>query len=369
MEVFWTRQPKPLLPFFLLLFFVSTATNKINGQVSIISNEHDTNYIASYIEDFTTRVFSAVSYSSITLSDQNLDKDLVYEIPSRIYFGAGFNYSVIGINLAFSPFKNSTLESEYGETKSFDFRLNFYGRKIIYDFYLMSHRGFYMSNPEDILYSWPDTSKYPTRPDMELFSTGLVAQYLFNNKKFSMRATYMQNEWQKKSAGSFIAGGEFFYSHLHGDSSFIPDQVNPPEFMDGYHFNHSSSLNLGLNGGYSHTFVIKKHVFLAIGLSLGPQLSYSVVSSETDSPQRKESFTWGINALLRAGLGYNSRRVYVGMFFISENLSHELAASQGSSLFSTGIFKLNVAYRFSLKKPIKLLNPNYWKFLQPKKSE
>jgi len=369
MEAFQIQKQLRFLSFFLLLVVLVTGTNKVNAQTLFLKNDYDTNYIYSYTEKFTSRVFSSLSSAGISFIDQNLDKDLSYAIHSKLSFGVGFNYSVFGINLGFSPFRSSVADSKYGKTKSFDFRMNFYGRKFIFDLYFMTHAGFYLSNPGSILDGWTDTGAYPLRPDIHLFSTGIVAQYIFNNKKFSMRATYLQNEWQRKSTGSFLVGGEFFYSHFQGDSSFIPSQVNPPEFLGGYKFDNSLSINLGINGGYSHTFVIKQHLFFAIGVSAGPQLSYSVIQEYENDISKKTGVTFGINAGLRAGLGYNSRRVYIGAFFITQNLYHELSASNASSLFSTGIFKLNFAYRFTLKKPIKFLNPNYWKFLQPKEDE
>ena len=355
---------------FLLLFVLFTGTQKVNAQEPFLKNIYDTNYICSYTEELTARTFSSISFASISFQDQELDKDLKYGINSKLSFGLGFNYSVIGINLGVSPLGNSVSNEKYGKTKSFDFRMNLYGRKIIFDLYFMTHSGFYLSNPESILADWPDESEvYPLRPDIELFSTGIVAQYIFNNKKFSMRATFVQNEWQKKSAGSFLVGGEFFYSHFKGDSSFIPSQVDPPEFLGGYHFDNSLSINLGANVGYSHTFVVKRHWFLAIGLSAGPQLSYSVIQEYGNNLSKKKDITFGVNAGLRTGFGYNSRKFYVGVFFINQNLYHNLSISKASSLFSTGIFKLNLAYRFTLRKPIKFLNPNYWKFLQPKENE
>jgi len=352
---------------FLVILLWAASVNSSRAQYAVIKNVYDTNYICSYIEDFTGRTFSSLSYAGFSFSDRKTDKILSYAIHSKLSVGVGFNYSVIGINVGFSPFRSNLSNEKYGKTKSFDFRMNMYGRRILFDFYIMTHSGFYLSNPTSILADWPQTDTFPLRPDIQLFSTGLVVQYIFNNKKFSMRATYMQNEWQKKSAGSFLVGGEFFYSLFQGDSSFIPPEVNPPEFMGGYDFNNSLSINLGISGGYSHTFVAWKHAFLALGASIGPQISYSSLNCDKTSFS-SAGFTFGLNVNFRTGFGYNSRKWYIGLFFINENLLHQLSQEDASSLFSLGIFKLNFAYRFTLKKPIKFLNPNYWKFLQPKES-
>ncbi len=350
----------------LLLLLLIAGSVKSNAQSLSLSNNYDTNYIYSATEKLTSRLLSSVSFTDISFSDQNLNSTLSYSIHSKLHFGVGFNYSVFGFNLSFSPFNDPVSASKYGETKSFDFRMNLYGRRIIFDLYLIRHQGFYLSNPMSIMEEWTDPDVYPLRPDIKVFSAGIVTQYIFNNRKFSLRSTYVQNEWQKKSAGSIIVGAEFFYSLSDADSSIVPDNIKDPDFFGGYKFNHSSSLNIGVNGGYSYTFVLKQHFFLSMGLSFGPQFSYSVLKSEDINQPDKTGGTLGLNGLLRTGFGYNSKKVYAGIFFISENLIHTTAVSDASSLLSVGIFKLNLVYRFTLKKPIKFLNPNYWKFLQPK---
>lgn len=350
----------------VLLLTVSFGMNSYS-QSFLLKNDYDTNYIYSATEELTTRLLSSVSYTDIVFRDQKLNKTLSYSIHSKPHIGFGFNYSIFGINLSFSPTNNSLANEKYGETKSIDLRMNLYGRSVIFDLYLISHTGFYLSNPESIFEIWPDEETYPLRPDIKVFSTGLVTQYIINNKKFSLRATYLQNEWQKKSAGSVIIGASFFYSLFTADSSFIPKDIKHEDFIGGINFNHSSSLNLGINGGYSHTFVVKQHFFFSMGLTIGPQFTYTVLKCEDESEPTRAAVSFGINGLLRAGIGYNSRKIYAGVFFISENIANTTIINNASSLLSVGIIKLNLVYRFTLNKPIKFLNPNYWKFLQQKK--
>ena len=358
-----------VLQLFLLLLLIIVGTDSGNAQSFLLRNDYDTNYIYSATEKLTTRVFSSVSYTDVTIHDRNLKSNLSYSIHSKLHFGVGFNYSVFGFNFSMSPFKNTTNDDKYGKTQSLDLRMNLYGRSLIFDLYLISHSGFYLSNPGSILEGWTDKDTYPLRPDIHVFSAGLVTQYILRNKKFSLRATYLQNEWQKKSAGSFIVGASFFYLQYNADSSFIPDNIKYPDFIEGYKFNYSSSLNFGLNAGYSHTFVLKQHFFLSMGLSLGPQFGYSVLGSEDINQATKSAFTVGLDGLLRVGTGYNSKKIYAGVFFISENLAHTISVSDAGSILSIGIVKLNFVYRFTLKKPIKFLNPNYWKFIQHKDGE
>ncbi|MFK5857409.1 MAG: DUF4421 family protein [Bacteroidota bacterium] len=357
-----------ILKIVTILIVVGSFSQESKAQSFLLKNDYDTNYIHSATEELTSRLLSSISYTDILFRDQKLNTTLSYSIHSRYRFGIGFNYSVFGINLTFSPFNNSANNAKYGETKSIDLRMNLYGRSVIFDLYLIKHKGFYLSNPESVLEIWPYEETYPLRPDISVFSTGLVTQYIFNNKKFSLRATYLQNEWQKKSSGSVIVGAALFYSLYNADSSFIPKNIKHPDFLGGLHFNHSSSINFGINGGYSHTFVLKQHFFLSAGLTVGPQFIYTALKCDSQTQASKYAGTFGINALFRTGFGYNSKKIYAGVFFISENLANATIISDATTLMSVGIFKLNFVYRFTLNKPIKFLNPNYWKFLQPKEN-
>ena len=356
------------LKILLILAIVISINKESKAQSFLLKNDYDTNYIHSATEELTSRLLSSISYTDILFRDQKSNTTLSYSIHSKYRFGIGFNYSVFGINLSFSPFNNAANNAKYGETKSIDLRMNLYGRSLIFDLYLIKHTGFYLSNPESVFEIWPDEAAYPLRPDISVFSTGLVTQYIFNNKKFSLRATYLQNEWQKKSSGSVIIGAALFYSLYNADSSFIPEDIKHPDFLGGLNFNHSSSLNLGINGGYSYTFVLKQHFFISAGLTVGPQFIYTKFKCDDQAQASKSAGAFGVNALFRTGIGYNSRKIYAGVFFISENLANSTIISDATTLMSVGIFKLNFVYRFTLNKPIKFLNPNYWKFLQPKEN-
>ena len=101
------------LSWFSLLLVISTGSLKVNAQEPFLKNIYDTNYICSYTEELTARTFSSISYASISFQDQELDKDLRYGINSKFSFGLGFNYSVIGINLGFSPLGNSVSNEKY----------------------------------------------------------------------------------------------------------------------------------------------------------------------------------------------------------------------------------------------------------------
>jgi len=104
-------------------------------------------------------------------------------------------------------------------------------------------------------------------------------------------------------------------------------------------------------------------------MTVGPQFIYSVLKCDNQSQPDKSAGSLGVNALIRAGIGYNSRKAYVGAFFICEYLANTTAINNATTLMSIGIFKLNFVYRFTLNKPIKFLNPTTGNFFSQKKIE
>ncbi len=338
-------------------------TSTVDAQINYKPVNYDTNYYHSYLDQLTTRVFSSVKYANFSIVDQNINKSISYNVNNRVMLGVGANYSVFGLNIAFSAPFNEWDEGKFGKTEYLDMQSHLYLRKYVVDFYLQRYQGFYMSDPEGMIQNWIVPDSFPKRPDIRIVDAGLNVQFVFNSKKFSYRAAYLQNEWQKKSAGSFILGASVFYVLVRGDSTLIPSQVAPSDFAQGHKYDKSTQFSLGINGGYSHTFVAWKNFFLVVGVSAGPALGTTSVH-QTDLKQvTKSGMTVNLNALGRASLGYNSSKFYVGVFYLNQVVGNKLPQNDVWNFFNTGNFRFNLVYRFRLAKPIKLLNPDYWRFL------
>ena len=89
---------------------------------------------------------------------------------------------------------------------------------------------------------------------------GVAFYRCLNDKHFSYQAGLLQNEWQKKSTGSVLLGGEIYYGAIHGDSSLVPtvqDTAFSARAIYKFHF-----FSLGPGIGYEYTLVIKEHFFL-----------------------------------------------------------------------------------------------------------
>ena len=351
---------------YLQAFIITTfiiASGSTNGQfLSFLSGEVDTNYIDVLPMTLSTRVYLSRKFTQYEIRDHNIGEKLVYMPNKKLVAGIGFNYGLLGLNVGIGMlfFNQNQDDEKYGETNYLDLQAHWYLRKISIDLMLNRYQGYYLSNPHEMILGWPSDDTLPKRRDMITISTGINVQYLFNYKKFSYNAGFVQTEWQKKSAGSFILGGQFYYVKVRGDSTLIPDDIRYENFFDGFHFRRSDSYSLGANIGYAHTFVIISRIFFSISLTGGASLANVTLLSGENNNSKKSGIKVGFHSTFRTALGYNHKRFYIGFSYVNLPVISQAPVPKGWIRFGTGNLRFNVVYRFPLKKPIKILDPKYW---------
>lgn len=346
----------------LLISFLVFSLSSFGQEKDMGFGEIDTNYIESYPDEVTARVYQSIKYTRYRILDDKLQKTLVWDPNRRLIFGVGANYGILGLNIGLpAPWVQSNRDEEaFGKTSYLDLQSHLYLRKLTIDLYLQTYTGFYLSNPGEMLAGWEEGDPNHKREDLKVNSLGLSIQYFFNNKKYSYKAFYNQNEWQKKSAGSFMAGAGAYYVRTSGDSLLIPDDVRFPDFFDRTNFNESIIFSLGPSVGYAHTFVMWKKIFIALSWSGGITFGDSEVHNIFDQEKDRTGWTWNFHSTFRAGFGYNSRKWYVGFSYLNLAVSNQAPVDKGWLKFDTGNFRFNIARRFALKKPIRILRPELW---------
>lgn len=339
----------------IILILASVFWMKAQGIVQRLSGQADTNYIESYLDHLTARTYASVKSATISLGDDKNGHQIDYKPNSPLILGIGANYGILGLNIGFNfPFINND-DHKYGKTDYLDLQTHIYLRPLVLDIYAQYYKGYNQRDPNDWYTDWPQYDTLPLRSDLQSISIGLNGQYIFNNKKFSYRAPFLQNEWQKKSAGSFLAGGNIFYVDVQGDSSLVPPGGPDSSFFEGLHFSQYRFINGSLIAGYAHTFVVKQHFFLTMslmgGLGGGGSWAYTSEEAEVD----RSGFTLAGNLTGRVAAGYNSRRVYVGVSYLGILIRNQSPVPQTWLGYNTSMFRFNLVYRFRLKKDLRIL--------------
>lgn len=152
---------------------------------------------------------------------------------------------------------------------------------------------------------------------------GATALYFFNYKKFSYAAAYNLSNYQRKSAGSWMAGiiGTFYKCDF--DFAKLPEEVKEAEALplSQYDLDYNA---VGAIGGYSYNWVINKHLLFNITNLPALGLTFSF-SDSTEG--RKTLLAMGYRQML--SLTYTNRQFFItgnssfhGNYFLTKSVGY-----------------------------------------------
>lgn len=138
-------------------------------------------------------------------------------------------------------------------------------------------------------------------------SYGLSAYYFFNNRRYAQAAAYCFSKYQKRSAGSFIAGICLQHRDIRFDASEFPqfirehisDDIEMPRFL----YN-----DYCLMMGYGHNWVLG-HKWL-LNLTMIPYTGYRHMIA---TQHEERASRWSVNLRARMAAVYNLNRFFLGI--------------------------------------------------------
>ena len=292
-------------------------------------------YYTSYDKIITGRFYFSQKYTSFRYRHDTESINVRYRPNTTLNMGVGATYKWATLNLAYG-FGFLNRDREKGKTRYLDLQSHLYGRKLIIDAFGQFYNGFYLDNDKLA----PGIDGYYLRPDIKVRFLGASGQYLFNHEKFSYRASFLQSEWQKKSAGSLLVGLEFFLGRTKADSAMVPSTVSG-ETQEA-NINQVNFAEMGPNVGYVYTWVIKKHFFLTGQATVSLDYGTNTMISNGENI-RSSSFS--PNSSLSFFAGYNSETWAFSFIFVNKNIG--LASGNNRRVdFNTGNLRLNIVHRF-----------------------
>lgn len=320
----------------ILLFFLGVGSADIHAQVAV-----DTAYYIAFPEKLTTRIYTSRKFTSLLIKDKLSNQDYRLDPNTTLNLGLGLTYQGLSLNLAYG-FRFLNPEIGKGPSRYLDFQTHAYPKNWVMAFFLQFYKGYHLdekglgsSNPE----------LYYLLPEMRLRKVGANVQYLFNGDKISLRAAFLQSEWQKKSAGSFLAGMEIYGGGASNPEGILPEGM----VIAARDFNAFRFFQFGPNAGYVHTLVIKKHFFITGFFSTNLNLSYS----KFQYPDQK-AHALGVNSnlFLRGYVGYNSERWSINTSYLNNSVKL-LGVQDFNNRFDTGNYRINFVYRFTVGPKLK----------------
>lgn len=314
--------------------------------------DHDTTYYESFFgKKITGRIYLSQKYLAMEVKRYNeTTPRLRYTPNTNLNLGIGATYRAITLNLAYGFGFLNRGEEQKGETKYWENQGHVYARNWGYDLYANFYKGYYLY-PKGI--GSNDQNTYYIRPDIKFNLFGLAPFRLLNDKKFSYRASMVQNEWQKRSAGSFLLGAEFYYGIVKGDSAFVPATMATLYKQQGIH--KIQFIEIGPGAGYTYTLVMLQHLFITASLNANLDVGWLKETNNTGSDDR---FSFTPNLIYRAAAGYNSRSWNLSVTWVGNRMSLRGPSTADGYIGRAG----NVRAIFARQFP---MGPKAKKFLKP----
>ncbi len=279
-------------------------------------NQEENAYVRGFPEKVTVRLGIQNTSNSFVVTDNQTHEQVYLNPNDKTYLGISLLFRSIGIDLGYAPnFFSENRDNKGSKLFTLNFRM-FMGKWMqTLDFY--RQKGFF---------AVVDDESIPF-PQFGTLKIGGTTSYILNDN-FSFRAIGFQNEWQMKSAGSFIPSLTGYYTKFN---------LRDTDFRSEGH-----SVNLAIGPGYYYNWIIKEHFILSAGSTLGFGVNISSSDGET-------STTGLVQATFRASIGYNSERFFTGINLNSQILAN--SAEQDMVLNDSINFgEIYLGYRFNAPK-------------------
>lgn len=311
--------------------------------------DYDTNYIKDFRHRFNfSLLFGAKDHTLFGVTP--MDKTIRYRANNPLpSYGFMFSYRWANIAITVPVPGLSYYQADKGETRNWNLAIGITGRHAYMRTFVEYFKGYYIANPEVIFNPFDSILNLSVIvPGLESLTYNLSAYYGFNGEKYSHRSLIWQSELQKKSAGTFLVGFIGGYRWVKSDQPF-----SYREESAGY-INTMQYLYVGVNVGYTHTFVLAKNLTLSGMFLPGLNLLYGEYDGPNQSPERIRNGV-GVNFEIRVQLLYEIGNIYTGTSLTSYGFSSWVDPNRpvGNSY---SYLRLNVGYRFKIK-PIKFLKP------------
>lgn len=319
--------------------FLTILPAHLNAQTR---HPHDTTYYKTYRGSLTTRIFLSKKYTSVTLpSSDDRATDIKYKPNQKMNLGIGASYNNLSLNIGTSVGFLNPNEGK-GISKSTDFQLRLYPYKWAIDALAIFHTGQYLTSEE---YATGGSDTYYLRPDIKLNFAGASVYRVPNADKFSYHAAMTQNEWQKRSAGSLLYGGQVYYGLVKSDSALVPQRLTKS-------FGQSAVNNLkfftgGVGLGYAYTWVIAKHFFIMGSGVMNVDVNYAKESGPKFSDHKVSVTAFPV---FKTAIGYNSDKWVISANWAGNIFWVGAPSNPESYFFQTGNYRLIFARRIDIRK-------------------
>lgn len=281
---------------------------------------YDTAFVHSHRKVFSIGYVSSVQNAVISLSD-SLDRVLDHSTNNPTQYGLGINLGWLSGEFTFTIPGVSVADPNKGTTESRNYGLGISGRRLIGRAFFNSSQGFHPVQADLADSTWQSGEPYPVRADIQSNTFLASANYALSRKRrYSFKAALYQTERQKRSAGTWLAGGTVWVNDIRSSEPFIPTEASI-SFVGNTAFDRIRRTVIGATIGYTHTFVFFRKAFLTAALVPGLSVQQQRIALAGGASD-ESAWQAGVVAEAKFGAGYNGDRFYMAL--------------TGANYFSTG---------------------------------
>lgn len=307
----------------------------------LLYRNHDTSYIQNHGDKFSVKLIGVNKFNYFIARDSKNDASIKFRPDRRLNLGVGLSYKWFAFDLAFNV--GITEDSDFINSKYVDISGTIFSSKQFISASYQYYYGYQMSKikgvePEEI----PNSS---IRDDIRTIHFGLQYFFAFNYDKFSLKSSFIHNEIQKKSAGSFVLGAGFGLYTISADSSIVPSSIQP-NFDEAMHLTELNVTKASVGFGYMYTLILQKHFYVTLSLIPGLGLNLGDYKTEFRKPYDTHLF---IGLKTMNSIGYNSERMFGGIQF-SSNFFRTSVEKKLNVHTGHGKAKIFIGYRFAGRK-------------------
>lgn len=317
----------------ILILMISGVFSWSQDSIPKIVYELNSEYITTFPNRITTRLFYVSTSNTLKVNDRNSDLFFNVTPNKQDRIGASVSFRALTISYSFAPaFLAENKDNEDSKLFNLDFR-TYFGKHWMQTFDLFQEKGFYVENNDVRIYY----------PYFKLFKIGGGTSYILN-ENFSFRSIVSQDERQIKSIGSLIPRIVYYYSKLNVRNK----NQNVDEVLHSYDIVFAPS--------YYYNFVPNQNLLISLGVSPGIGLNHSK-NEDLNHVEADENLTSLVTELNFGGtLAYDISDFYIGAHYNYMVLNHN---TDRSSYVNDGIpfFQMFAGYRFKApKKLVKTAN-------------
>lgn len=309
------RRPPPfLVPFLMLLSTHGWAQPADRAWVPWKAEKSnvlrfDTTYVHSHRRALSIGYVTTLQNAVISVRD-TLGMRLDHSTNNPSQYGLGLSIGWLSGEVTFTVPGVSVADPLKGTTRSRNYGVGITARRFIARAFFNGSEGFFPEQPALVDSTWTTNSPYPARGDIRSNTFLASVNYALSSKRrFSFKAALLQTERQRRSAGTFLAGGTLWMNDIRSGSPFIPATASAA-FLGNTSFDRVGRTVIGATIGYTHTLVILRKGFITGALVPGLSIQQQDIGL-TDGTERLGDWHVGGVVESKLGMGYNGDRIYV----------------------------------------------------------